>query len=342
MKLTNLLAVANLFSAAMALPSPFTSRETEVLEKRVYTSTETDPVTQNTYNLLEKFSRIASISYCVRPPLKIMKPFKCGIPCEYFPDVELLQQFHEPEPFVFDVSGYVAVDHGSKQIYVVARGTKGLEDTITDLRVMQAPFDHFDLGTNNASVTADCKDCLVHKGFIQAYNNTMKQIQPVLDSAVNKYPDYKVAVTGHSLGGATALLLGINLKVNGYDPLVITYGQPLVGNAGFANWVDKLFFGQENPDTTQITADRKFFRVTHKGDIVTQVPFWDGYTHNSGEVFIDWHTLNPPLHKVVACKGQSNKNCSAGNKLVQQVYLKNHVLYFIYQGKCNAFNTFSD
>nr|CDX09916.1 lipase [Yarrowia phangngaensis] len=327
------LALATLATLAAAVPSPITPSEAAVLEKRVYTSTETAEVSEDSYYFLEKYSRLANIGYCVGPLANIYKPFKCGLQCGKFPSAELIQEFHDPD-YVFDVSGYLAVDHGSKEIYLVFRGTHSLEDVITDLRISQAPLTHFDNAANISS-HATCDNCLVHNGFIETYNNTHKQVRAQLDAVVKKYPDYKIAVTGHSLGGAAALLFGISLKLNGLDPLVITYGQPIVGNKAFANWVDKLFFGQENPDVSKITPERKLYRVTHRGDIVTQIPFWDGYQHNSGEVYIGWPLISPPFSKVVTCQGQSNKNCSAGNSLLSQLnVLANHLQYFVLMGIC--------
>nr|ABG81956.1 lipase 2 [Yarrowia lipolytica] len=332
MKLSTILFTACATLAA-ALPSPITPSEAAVLQKRVYTSTETSHIDQESYNFFEKYARLANIGYCVGPGTKIFKPFNCGLQCAHFPNVELIEEFHDPR-LIFDVSGYLAVDHASKQIYLVIRGTHSLEDVITDIRIMQAPLTNFDLAANISS-TATCDDCLVHNGFIQSYNNTYNQIGPKLDSVIEQYPDYQIAVTGHSLGGAAALLFGINLKVNDHDPLVVTLGQPIVGNAGFANWVDKLFFGQENPDVSKVSKDRKLYRITHRGDIVPQVPFWDGYQHCSGEVFIDWPLIHPPLSNVVMCQGQSNKQCSAGNTLLQQVnVIGNHLQYFVTEGVC--------
>ncbi|KAG5361975.1 putative lipase [Yarrowia sp. C11] len=329
MKLSTILLTACATLVA-ALPSPITPPK--ALQERVYTSTETSHIDQDAYNFFEKYARLANIAYCVGPLTAIFKPFECGIQCAHFPNVELIQEFQDPL-LLLDVSGYLAVDHTSKQIYLVLRGTHSLEDIVTDIRTFQAPLTNFDFAAN-ISATETCSDCLVHEGFIQSYNSTYNQIGSKLDSVIAQYPDYQIAVTGHSLGGAAALLFGINLKVNGHDPLVVTLGQPIVGNAGFANWVDRLFFGQENPDVSKVTADRKLYRITHQGDIVPQIPFWDGYQHCSGEVFIDWPLINPPLSNVVTCEGQSNTKCSAGNTLLQQANLLNHLQYIVTEGIC--------
>nr|CDX09918.1 lipase [Yarrowia phangngaensis] len=303
------------------------------LSIRQFKSTETYHIDQNAYDFFLKFARLTNIAYCVGPLTAIFKPFTCGLQCAHFPNMELIRTFRDPA-IVFDASGYLAVDHGAKEIYLVTRGTHSIEDVLTDFQVIQAPLTNMDLAVN---ITAGdtCKDCRVHSGFLRAYNYTYNQISDTLNSVIKKYPDYKMVVAGHSFGGATALLFAVNLKVNGHDPLLVTLAQPIVGNRAFANWVDRLFFGQENPDVSKFSPDRNLYRVTHKGDLVAQVPFWAGYQHSSGEVFIDWPLVHPPLSKVVMCQGQSNSKCSAGNRLRDQIHLvSSHLQYFVLQGIC--------
>nr|ARK20067.1 lipase [Yarrowia lipolytica] len=332
MKLSTILFTACATLAA-ALPSPITPSEAAVLQKRVYTSTETSHIDQESYNFFEKYARLANIGYCVGPGTKIFKPFNCGLQCAHFPNVELIEIFHD-ERLIFDPSGYLAVDHASKQIYLPIRGTHSLEDVICDIRIMQAPLANFDLACN-ISCTATCDPCLVHNGFAQSYNCTYNQIGPKLDSEIEQYPDYQIACTGHELGKAAILLFGKNLKVNGHDPLKVTLGAPIVGNLGFANWVDKLFCGQENCDVSKVSKDRALYRITHRGDIVPQIPFEDGYQHCSGEKFIDWPLAHPALSNVCMCQGQSNKCCSAGNTLIQEVNVKgNSLQYPVTEGAC--------
>ncbi|KAG5359166.1 putative feruloyl esterase A [Yarrowia sp. C11] len=151
--------------------------------------------------------------------------------------------------------------------------------------------------------------------------------------------DYKLFVTGHSLGAATALLMGINLKNLGFDPMVITFGQPRVGNKAFADYANSLFFKQGD-DGLEVNDNRRLYRVTHWNDIVVGVPFWSGYTHTLGEVYIsDPAGVDAPLNEVWACSGADNNQCHFGsfNLLARVNILKNHCAYLNWIFYC-AFN----
>lgn len=73
------------------------------------------------------------------------------------------------------------------------------------------------------------------------------------------YPKTKVVLTGHSLGGALAVLCALDLHrtFNNIDHLT-TFGQPRVGNGNFANYM-----------TNQIA---NTFRVINYADTVTHAP----------------------------------------------------------------------
>ena len=66
--------------------------------------------------------------------------------------------------------------------------------------------------------------CYVHRGFLEAAQQVYVELAPLLDSG------HKQVVTGHSLGGAVALLVGLYLYREGYDVQVYTFGQPKVTN----------------------------------------------------------------------------------------------------------------
>lgn len=92
----------------------------------------------------------------------------------------------------------------------------------------------------------------VHEGFLKYARAVLSQPLDVdgdgkLDNLVSFYrthPGEKLLLTGHSLGGAGATLLGSELVARGVAPEqipVITFGAPAVGNAAFARQVgDRL------------------------------------------------------------------------------------------------------
>uniref|UniRef100_A0A078BML5 triacylglycerol lipase n=1 Tax=[Candida] hispaniensis TaxID=312227 RepID=A0A078BML5_9ASCO len=298
-----------------------------------YESIDTAPVSQDTYNKLLKYSRLAGISYCVGFETTIDKPFRCGLQCKEFPNTEVLYVYQDIQ-FDPTLPSYIAVDHNSKEIYTVFRGTRSVGDAITDLEINQKSLTNFAWG-KNITASQTCENCKVHEGFLRAYNLTYNRISKNLDDVILKYPDYSQTIVGHSLGGAVALLFGISMKVNGHDPLVVTYGQPLVGNKEFADWADQLFFGQTKPNVLSDFPSRKFYRVTHLGDIVPTVPFWSGYTHTSGEIFLDQKNgVLPSLKNVKFCQGQVNKKCAAGTPFNKKLILLEHLEYFILLGLC--------
>lgn len=54
-----------------------------------------------------------------------------------------------------------------------------------------------------------CKGCKVHRGFYKMWNDQKEQVIASIYKLVNKYPNAKLAVTGHSLGAAlTCLAVG--------------------------------------------------------------------------------------------------------------------------------------
>jgi predicted lipase len=76
---------------------------------------------------------------------------------------------------------------------------------------------------------------MVHRGFL---NNAFRIMALVLNKVnVNQ----SLILTGHSLGGATAVLLGVALKLWGFNvEQIITFGCPRVGNKQFSDYYQSL------------------------------------------------------------------------------------------------------
>ena len=90
------------------------------------------------------------------------------------------------------------------------------------------------------------------------------------------YPNYSVKTTGHSLGGALALLMQMDLIKAGYGATMINFGQPRVGDKDFAAFVQ--------------SKTAYSYRVTHNKDIIPHNPTSDfpvSFHHHATEVFQD-------------------------------------------------------
>jgi predicted lipase len=82
----------------------------------------------------------------------------------------------------------------------------------------------------------------VHHGFCEYYRSLAQLGMPEqIVALVQKYPKYKVILTGHSLGGAAATIAAADLALRFQIPreklILYTYGAPRPGDAGFAELV---------------------------------------------------------------------------------------------------------
>jgi pimeloyl-ACP methyl ester carboxylesterase len=133
---------------------------------------------------------------------------------------------------------------------------------------------------------------------------------------MQKYPDYEVTLVGHSLGGAVAALAGLEMRLKGWDPQVTTFGEPMLGNADFAQFFDEQFDLQPTRSNKSLSKDEnRFRRITHVDDPVPLLPLQEwGYEPHAGEIFISKSDLPPSLGDVHPCVGNYDLRCIAGSE----------------------------
>lgn len=139
-------------------------------------------------------------------------------------------------------------------VILAFRGTdlSELRDWLTDLKIRR---ERVEIGG-------------IHRGFRKAWQDLSRGVVRALEAAK---PENKVFwVTGHSLGGALAATFAWDLdrtpRINRRWRIdrIITFGQPLVGDADFAKYMRNLYVG-------------RYFRVVNNKDIIATQAFW--YTH---------------------------------------------------------------
>lgn len=112
----------------------------------------------------------------------------------------------------------------------------------------------------------------VHEGFYQAINKIALDMLRYLIP----YPDKKIYLTGHSMGGALATLFAFRaycFSIN-FESLY-TFGSPRVGDRKFATRFNTEFEG-------------KSFRVVKTCDVITRIPTrLSGYKHVDKLIYID-------------------------------------------------------
>jgi len=163
-------------------------------------------------------------------------------------------------------------------------GTETGKDINTDLRFGQVYFGGNTVKTFSEKAEEKNIDKTfpkVHKGFHEVVQTAFSADTlegPGKESFTDyllKHPDQKLILTGHSLGGAAATLIGARLISMGVHPdqiKVVTFASPAVGNDPFArqfeNTLDLTRFVMSGDQVTSILQDlvggyRQFGKVVH-------------------------------------------------------------------------------
>ncbi|KAH3986238.1 hypothetical protein HBI04_100310 [Parastagonospora nodorum] len=286
-------------------------------------------ISQSLFWELEELARIVDISYCVGTAgLGIQKPFRCASRCadRDFDTFELVTAWNTG-PFLSDSCGYIALSHSptNPRLILAFRGTYSVANTIADLSTIPQDYVPYP-GRDDHETTSDflaprqndqdpppadppkCQNCTVHTGFYSSWLNTRNVILPHVTEALEKFPNYKLVLVGHSLGGAVAALAGLDFNARGWDAHVTTFGEPRLGNNEFSNYIDERF------NITPHHESNKFHRVTHAGDPVPLLPLAEwGYSMHSEEIFISETDLPFSIADVQYCDGNEDVHCIAGS-----------------------------
>lgn len=114
----------------------------------------------------------------------------------------------------------------------------------------------------------------IHKGFYNAYQSMKPQLVTLLGDSRPKH----LWITGHSLGGALALVCAYDLIENKKVNLkgIITFGQPMVARKQLAEHLDKVLLG-------------RYAHFVNEADIVPRVP--PSHTYCGSEVWFTAHGI---------------------------------------------------
>ena len=140
-----------------------------------------------------------------------------------------------------DAKAYI-VSKGDVKILTIA-GTENLKDVEIDFRLGRV---HLNDNTTLSPKEKNSGDKIfVHRGFRDYADVVLSDgIAERLKTSLEKNPNEKIYITGHSLGGAVATLAAVRLIDAGISKnrlKVITFGAPAVGSHAFANiYADKI------------------------------------------------------------------------------------------------------
>ncbi|KAG8369747.1 hypothetical protein BUALT_Bualt14G0045900 [Buddleja alternifolia] len=192
---------------------------------------------------------------------------------------EMRALFSTAEKFLMQVA--IWRDPERKRLVIAFRGTEQSrwKDLMTDLMLVPA-------GLNPERIGGDFKkEIQVHSGFLTAYDSVRTRLISLIKQAIGHggqslelLPKWHIYVTGHSLGGALATLLALELsssqlaKHGAISVTMYNFGSPRVGNRRFAE-----VYNEKVKDS---------WRVVNHRDIIPTVPRLMGYCHVAEPVYL--------------------------------------------------------
>lgn len=172
-------------------------------------------------------------------------------------------------------------DSARRRLVIAFRGTEQTQwkDLVTDLMLVPA-------GLNPERIGGDFKqEVQVHSGFLGAYDSVRTRIISLIRLAIGCVDDHSefihkwhIYVTGHSLGGALATLLALELSSNqlakrgAISFTMYNFGSPRVGNKRFAE-----VYNEKVKDS---------WRIVNHRDIIPTIPRLMGYCHVNQPLFL--------------------------------------------------------
>jgi predicted lipase len=184
-------------------------------------------------------------------------------------------------------------------VVIAIRGTEGILEWIHDAEFLQVPCP-FLFGAGH---TED--------GFTAMYESLRTGAAPNSPAVVNALaklsfprPVSSVTICGHSLGGALATLLALDVAANTAftNPAVYTFGSPRTGDSLFASTYDQVVTNS--------------YRIANRVDIVPTLPPPIDYEHVLNPYELNPIRLLPPPPKVLV---KFNPGCE--HSLITYLYL---------------------
>ncbi|KAI8381060.1 lipase [Radiomyces spectabilis] len=248
------------------------------------------------------YTKLSSMSYCdsVIPGGKL----DCA-QCSAVSGATMVKTF---STLLYDTNGYIIRDDAKKKLYLTFRGSSSIRNWIADFTFIATSY-------------TPVKGAKVHTGFYNSYKEVAQNVILTMQKELDAHPDYDTEVSGHSLGGAMAVLAALDLyqrdiRFTPDNLRIFTYGAPRVGNPDFAYYVT----GTDIP----------FQRVVHDRDIVPHLPPQAfGFLHPGIE---NW--IVDGENKVQICEHELETSlCS--NSIVPFTSILDHLTYFdINVGTC--------
>jgi hypothetical protein len=140
---------------------------------------------------------------------------------------------------------------------------------------------------------------LIYSGLQEAAIARMRSAIPILERAFDMFPNYRLVITGFSLGGTVAYLLGTHIALRrSHWPLaaVYTFGEPISVSGTFAEW-----------SLSHLGAHR-YVRITSSDDMATVIRSQSGQFHHPTKA-VEIHFPEPFAPHYIRCTHAHMSEC---------------------------------
>lgn len=181
----------------------------------------------------------------------------------------------EPVELLGDKRCWLLRDPVARVILVAFRGSDSVGDIMRGFKFAPKPL-HEHLGAGLVD-----SDVIVHSGFLEYYAGAQKCLGEAMVDLCT--PDYTIAFTGHSLGGAAATLAALEHRLVGMREInhklyCVSFGSPPTGNRAF---VDRFNRG--------VT---RSYRFVCGADMAPRIPI-PGMHHVKGGIYLPCPIVKP-------------------------------------------------
>eukprot|EP00743_Colponemidia_sp_Colp-15_P003795 GILK01004094.1.p1 GENE.GILK01004094.1~~GILK01004094.1.p1 ORF type:complete len:356 (+),score=42.02 GILK01004094.1:41-1108(+) len=322
------------YGSGLSLPTALTKNGVNLRKAPVQDGWRFDPALEATYSseFAQNLVYFSAAAYC---PVEIIKDWNCTLSCAKYPGFKVDGALSKPmEDATYSTQYFVGHNDETKEIVLSFRGTNPPTQLLDEIKQPGGAIFHHIPGA------------LVLSYFMDAYNLLADHVKFTMKSLLQKYPDYKLFITGHSMGGSLGVIAAMDLV--GWEILdpaktsvtIYTFGEPRTGNFIFAQAFKKAF-----PDS---------FRVVRDRDVVPHIPpcskggSWNplhqceqsayginwGPYHHPGEI---WYDTN--MENFKECQGEpwgEDQSCSDGLYVMDGVYQHSEYFGIWFSHFCNA------
>lgn len=128
---------------------------------------------------------------------------------------------------IYDNNNYCLIKNKDNLIELCFKSTANARDLSTSLNSNLTTYDELNWYSHKPNLVDDVK---IHRGYKRFWRGLRHHVMKYLD----EYLHVPIHITGHSMGGAIAILSAYDLKLNNYEiKEITTFGAPKIGNSKF-------------------------------------------------------------------------------------------------------------